>query len=168
LRSLGCRSVAPRVALVRQYRDLCHALAMSVYRTVKRSPRSDVHHVAEHVGGPKRSQRAVIPSSQEPATVQRKPSQTETLLAATERWMASLPVGVRPATIARNFPHIANALAELWGAPAQWRDYFGALLVDQRAGRKGFPLEILRELQALWVHYSTLHPEGPGMRSPRK
>ena len=40
---------------------------MSVYRTVKRTPRSDVHKVAEHVAQPRRTEQAAAPSPLEPA-----------------------------------------------------------------------------------------------------
>ncbi|HXX85432.1 MAG TPA: hypothetical protein VEN29_15805 [Casimicrobiaceae bacterium] len=142
---------------------------MSVYRTIKRSLRSDVHHVAEHVGSPKRAAQAVAPAPSEGAlTTERKASPPETLLPATERWIATLPLEARPAMISTTFPHIANELAALWRSPDEWTDYFNALLADGRRGAKGYSAEVLKELQALWVHYGALHLERSTARKTRK
>jgi hypothetical protein len=131
---------------------------MSVYRSFKRSPVSDVHHVAEHIAAPENRQResaAVAPEHD--WTLQRKARPPETLLPMTARWMTFLPF--QPVALANKFPRIANTLATLWARPDSLRAYMNDLLVDKRRGRKGFPIEVLGELHALKAYYATLHPD---------
>jgi hypothetical protein len=89
---------------------------MSVYRTLKRAPLSDVHHVTEHIAAPENRQRESAPTAPQPDwTKRRKARPPETLLPMTERWMTFLPF--RPVALARTFPRIANVLATLWARP---------------------------------------------------
>ncbi len=126
---------------------------MSVYRTQKRSPLSDVHHVAAHIVGPV----TVLISPGPDWTSRRKGSPLETLLPMTERWMAALPF--RPLAIAATFPRIANTLTALWTRPDALWAYLNDLLVDKRGGRQGFPINVLGELEGLRAYYATLHPD---------
>jgi len=144
---------------------------MSVYRSFKRAPRSDVHHVADHAASPKRSELA---SAREAPRAQdwsdkRKAAPPEALFPATEVWMSLLPFDLRPETTAATFPRIANALAALWSRPDALTAYLGELLVDRRGGRRGFPIKVLRELHALRAHYASLHPrrDASGRRAAR-
>jgi hypothetical protein len=81
------------------------------------------------------------------------------LLEATNVWMASLPWEVRPAELARQFPRIANSIAELWRRVARCEEYLDGLVVDQRGGRQGFPPSVAQELTKLRAYYAELHPQ---------
>jgi len=131
---------------------------MSIYRTQKRSPLSDVHHVAEHIVGPENGSEHTLPISPGPDwTSRRKERPAETLLPTTARWIAGLPL--RPVAIATTFGRIANTLTSLWTRPDALRAYLNDLLVDKRGGRQGFPINVLGELEGLRAYYATLHPD---------
>jgi hypothetical protein len=89
----------------------------------------------------------------------RVPQENNVLLNTTLTWMAGLPKDVRPMLLARHFPRIANSIAESWRRVARCEEYFDTLVVDDRGNRKGFPLEVARELIKLRSFYSTLHPD---------
>ena len=82
----------------------------------------------------------------------------EPLLNVTRTWLASLPQDVHPVELVRQFPRIANRLRHLWTQVATCEKYMDGLLVDSRGNRKGFPLKITQELQALREHYALLYP----------
>jgi hypothetical protein len=126
---------------------------MSIYRPLRRSARSDVHHVEEHIVGPESRQPRTEPPHAEIWSSRRKAAPSDFLFAPTERWMTGLPFDVQPRALARRFPRIANALAALWTRPAEATDYLNDLLVDHRGGRQGFPLEVLDELHTLNAYY---------------
>jgi hypothetical protein len=90
--------------------------------------------------------------------VQRASQSSAVLRDATTLWMAGLPQAVRPITLARKFPRIANSIAELWRRVARCEEYLDTLVVDLRGDRKGFPPEVAQELTALRSYYSELHP----------
>jgi len=71
--------------------------------------------------------------------------------------MAELPPEIQPATLAAEFPRIANALAAFWTMPDECMSYLLDLLVDKRGGRCGFPVRASAELHALRAHYAELH-----------
>ena len=60
---------------------------------------------------------------------------------------------------ARQYPRIVNRLDDLWSQCEYTRFYFHSLLIDRRKGRKGFPPEVRRELEAL-QHYYFEHLSG--------
>jgi hypothetical protein len=64
-------------------------------------------------------------------------------------WLLALPPTLRPQTVSRQFPRIINALAEVWHEPEQCQAAFDRLLCDGRKGRKGFPVAVHDELEAL-------------------
>jgi hypothetical protein len=133
---------------------------MSIYRSFKRSPRSDVHHVAEHVSKPAESD-TVAPAAPKPQkdwTRLRKAQPADTLFPSSVRWMESLPVDVRPKALAASYPRIVNMLARLSPGAAPFTEYLNELLVDRRGGRKGFRLDVLEELHTLREYYATLNP----------
>jgi len=133
---------------------------MSIYRPFQRSARSDVHQVSEHVVGPDMGQqRDSSPASEQDWASKRKARPAETLLPVATRWLASLPFDCYPLALAKTFPRIANALATFWMRPDVLTSYLGELLVDRRGGRRGFPLDVLDELNQLKAYYTTLHPE---------
>ena len=132
---------------------------MSVYRTVNRSPRSDVHHVVEHaLGAHGRQQQGIPGPTEQEWTVRRRARPAEFLFPTTTRWVAALPRELQPTATALAFPRILNAIAGLWSAPAELTSYFTELLVDRRGQRKGFPVRVLGELHALRAYYATLRP----------
>jgi hypothetical protein len=133
---------------------------MSIYRTFKRSPRSDVHHVAEHVTRPLADVRGTEQSSQERDwTKVRKAHPAQTLLPASVQWLEALPQDVRPDALASAHPRIVNMLARLWPNAQALTDYMSDLLVDRRGGRKGFPIEVLADLNRLRSYWAELNPD---------
>lgn len=48
-----------------------------------------------------------------------------------------------------------NRIALLWDSPKLAERYFDELLIDDRGGRQGFPLNVLSELFSLKEHYLT-------------
>lgn len=134
---------------------------MSIYRTFKRSPRSDVHHVAEHVSKPVESDTAAPAAAapQKDWSTSRRAQPADTLFPSSVRWLDSLPVDVRPKVLAAGFPRIVNMLARLWPGAMPFTEYLNELLVDKRGGRKGFPLEVLAELHTLREYCATLNPD---------
>jgi hypothetical protein len=65
---------------------------------------------------------------------------------------------VRPVELARQYPLIANGIAELWPHAARCEEYLASLVVDLRGNRKGFPLGVVYELTRLQRHFAELHP----------
>ncbi len=90
--------------------------------------------------------------------VRRGPEVNPVLLDATVAWMNALPYAVRPTELAARFPRIANSIAELWPRADRCEQYLDSLMVDQRGGRKGFPMSIALEVASLRSYYSELHP----------
>ena len=78
-----------------------------------------------------------------------------TLIEEACQWLTRLPDEVRPRQAAERFPHVVNRLARLWKAPRQLDSYFDELMVDQRGGRRGFPLGVLMEVANLREYYQT-------------
>lgn len=89
---------------------------------------------------------------------ERQPARAEPLIETTAAWLASLPLEVRPRELARQFPRIANKLCELWKRPTQCELYIKKLIMDDRGGRKGFPLAVAAEVSALADYYATVYP----------
>jgi len=54
-----------------------------------------------------------------------------------------------PQALADAFPRIANTLFELKDNKLNLRSYFDSLIADTRAGRHGFPFDVLMEIQEL-------------------
>jgi len=130
---------------------------MSIYRSFKRAPRSDVHLVSEHIAKPERVDPQVAPTSTQLDWIShRKANPSATLLPAAVRWLAALPIDVRPVVLSEMFPRIANAFAALWNRPEELARYFDDLLMDRRGGRRGFPVAVLAELHALKAHSTAL------------
>lgn len=78
---------------------------------------------------------------------------------AVMRWLARLPANLRPLALTRQYPHIANRLAELWRQPAQCEAYLKSLIMLDRPARQGFAFDAAAELNRLLDHYtSVLHP----------
>lgn len=88
----------------------------------------------------------------------RKVTPARNLLPVSIKWLTSLPKDVRPLALVAQYPRIANILALQWSKPTACRAYLEDLLVDRRGNRKGFPVDVHRELRALRDHYYDLNP----------
>lgn len=71
----------------------------------------------------------------------------------TFKWLATLPVSLRPMSAARQYPRVVNRIGDLWGHCEYTRAYFQSLLIDRRKGRKGFPADVKQELVTLQQYY---------------
>jgi hypothetical protein len=71
-------------------------------------------------------------------------------------WLGRLPENVRPQATTLRYARIINLIAEAWPSPAQRSDVFDHLLNDRRVGRRGFPVDIEREIAALCLYASSL------------
>ena len=88
----------------------------------------------------------------------RKAQPANVLLPSARKWMNSIPVDYRPQALPIRFPRIVNLIAASWDNPKECTAYISSLLHDQRGGRKGFPAEVIQDLQDLRVYYARLHP----------
>ena len=75
---------------------------------------------------------------------------------ATYRWVLTLPVEVWPLWLMKYFPRIANQFANIWTKQLICEALFIQLLIDQRGNRKGFPVDVSREIMVLKSHFETL------------
>ena len=89
---------------------------------------------------------AISPS---PPVHLRRSQPDETLLPSTAHWLASLPTAARPLALPALFTRIANRLAAYWGNPLALEPYLAQLLTAEPHRRRGFPPEVLRELQII-------------------
>lgn len=78
------------------------------------------------------------------------------------RWLLDLPALARPLKLSRQYPRIVNRLAQVWPSESQCRRYLDSLVMDERGGRQGFPLELVMELGKLLSYYDELHPVRSG------
>jgi hypothetical protein len=81
-----------------------------------------------------------------------------TVNAAAVRWLGELPPAVYPRETAASFPRIVNRLARFWDSPQMVAEIFDELLLDQRVGRQGFPVQVQSELRALNAFYASTRP----------
>ena len=133
---------------------------MSIYRKFEREPTNDMHAKL-----PKRAENTVVPPAQHPQHPEH-PQHPQHPTAAgsvepmpqTIAWAAKLPHDVRPMSLIRQFPRIANFMAATWLDPDTLRPYLDDLFVDRRGSRRGFPPEVMAELFAIRAHFEDLHP----------
>lgn len=71
----------------------------------------------------------------------------------TFKWLATLPPTIRPMATARRYPRIVNRIGDLWSHCEYTRLFLQSLLNDRRGGRRGFPGEIRKELEAVQQYY---------------
>ncbi|WP_211462106.1 hypothetical protein [Collimonas silvisoli] len=71
----------------------------------------------------------------------------------TYNWLLTLPTEIWPLWLIKHFPRIANRFAEVWGQRSACEKLFVGLLLDQRGTRKGFPVEVSREIMALKLYF---------------
>jgi hypothetical protein len=71
-------------------------------------------------------------------------------------WALQLPENLRPVITTERYPRIVNAIAVAWQDPAARAEMFDHLLNDRRIGRRGFPIDVEREIAALCLFASSL------------
>jgi hypothetical protein len=72
------------------------------------------------------------------------------------KFLSELADEVRPQATMQRYPRVINALVDVWN-DAQARDEaFESLLNDRRKGRRGFPIDVERELSTLCLYASAL------------
>lgn len=72
-------------------------------------------------------------------------------------WAVQLPVHLRPYGTTERYPRVVNAIASSWPDAKARAETFEHLLNDRRIGRRGFPVDIVREITAL-SHYARTLP----------
>jgi hypothetical protein len=135
---------------------------MSIYKPVfeRAVSDNDVTHTVRASAVPK----ALSPPKPERTTTPevvrlRKAKPIDHLLPLCMKWLRSLPEQVRPIALANQYPRIANFLALDWSKSAVCRRYLDDLLIDHRRGdRKGFPLDVHRELETLRDYCDSQYP----------
>jgi hypothetical protein len=88
----------------------------------------------------------------------RKGQPVNTPLPATQSWFASLPTDLQPRALMASYARIANLIAAAWSDPKALAVYMDSLLTDRRGNRRGFPVDVLRELAALSLHAPKVAP----------
>lgn len=71
-------------------------------------------------------------------------------------WTLQLPENIRPRITSERYPRIVNAIAAAWPDAEGRTQLFDHLLNDRRSGRRGFPIDVEREISALCLYASTL------------
>jgi hypothetical protein len=100
---------------------------------------------------------AAMLDSQYWVKVRRAPQATDRALTGRAMvWFGALPESTRPQTTCDRYPRIINMMAAAWD-DAHTRDkMFDSLLNDRRKGRRGFPIDVEREISALCLYASGL------------
>lgn len=78
------------------------------------------------------------------------------LTGKTMAWLGGLPPDLRPQVTIERYARIVNSIAEAWSNPRERDKVFDHLLNDRRRGRRGFPIDVEREISALWLYASGL------------
>jgi len=86
----------------------------------------------------------------------RKARPVDYMLPATIKWFEALPPEVRPVAVAEGYARIANLLAQQWNDDKACRAYFDDLLAGRRGKRRGFPVNVRRELWSLREYYQRI------------
>jgi hypothetical protein len=71
-------------------------------------------------------------------------------------WVGKLPEDLRPLATCDRYARIVNAIAATWDNGPAREKMFDHLLNDRRRGRRGFPIDIEREIAALCLYASGL------------
>ena len=117
---------------------------MSIYRGYRPLP-SDVQVLRVSDRPPTKEIYAATPSSHQ----SRRAQPSLVLLPRTAAWIECLPKSIQPMSLALQFPRIANSVCAVWLDQHACSKYLSELLTDLRGGRKGFPIAVLREIEAL-------------------
>lgn len=72
------------------------------------------------------------------------------------KFLAELPEEIRPQATMQRYPRVVNALVDVWNDPEARDEAFENLLNDKRKGRRGFPIDVERELSTLCLYASAL------------
>lgn len=89
--------------------------------------------------------------------VRRAPQPTDKALTGRSMdFLAALPEEVRPQVTMQRYPRVINALVDVWNNPDLRDEAFDSLLNDKRKGRRGFPIDVERELSTLCLYASAL------------
>lgn len=89
--------------------------------------------------------------------VRRAPLATDRSLTGTAiDWLARLPPNIHPQATSARYPRIVNAIARAWPHAEERAQVFDHLLNDRRTGRRGFPIDVEREIAALCLFASSL------------
>ncbi len=72
------------------------------------------------------------------------------------KWAGELPPNLHPKATVVRYARIINVIADAWADPAARADVFDHLLNDRRVGRRGFPIDVEREIAALCLYASSL------------
>lgn len=71
-------------------------------------------------------------------------------------WLGQLPENLRPVVTTERYARIVNAIADAWPDREARTATFEHLLNDRRVGRRGFPIDVEREISALCLYASSL------------
>jgi hypothetical protein len=85
--------------------------------------------------------------------VRRQDPKNADLTEAAWQWLDALPHEIQPGGLVQRYPRITNRLAEIWGRAKQCEQYLDTLIMDNRGGREGFPLDVTVELGKLRAYY---------------
>jgi hypothetical protein len=72
------------------------------------------------------------------------------------KWLSELPEELRPHVTMQRYPRVLNALVDVWDDADGRDEAFDSLLNDRRKGRRGFPIDVERELSTLCLYASML------------
>jgi hypothetical protein len=78
------------------------------------------------------------------------------LTGAAMAWLGELPPEVRPLVTVERYARIVNTIAAAWASERECEKVFDHLLNDRRRGRRGFPIDVEREISTLWLYASSL------------
>jgi hypothetical protein len=89
--------------------------------------------------------------------VRRKPLATDRALTGRSmKWLAELPQDLRPLVTMQRYARVINSIVDAWPNADDRDEVFENLLNDRRRGRRGFPIDVERELSALCLFASML------------
>ena len=84
------------------------------------------------------------------AKVRRKNLATDRALTGRSMtWLSELPEELRPVITMQRYARVINSIVDAWPDPQHRDEVFENLLNDRRKGRRGFPIDVERELSAL-------------------
>ena len=89
--------------------------------------------------------------------VRRRPLATDRALTGRSmKWLADLPTELRPTVTMVRYARVINSIVDAWADALERDEVFENLLNDRRVGRRGFPIDVERELSALCLYASML------------
>jgi hypothetical protein len=89
--------------------------------------------------------------------VRRKPLASDRALTGRSmKWLTELPEDLRPVITMQRYARVINSIVDAWPDPDARDEVFENLLNDRRRGRRGFPIDVERELSSLCLLASML------------